>query len=316
MRCCTLPCVTPARVSRDLGGAGRGAALSRSSRSDWLAATITHAVAAAAPPAKHNDAAAFPSPASAAAAWRLRLWLFRTPTFLRHRCALTRPRPAPQRPLCHGARTRVGRAGAARPIVQRACQSASSGGSRQRHTRRATPPGEQVPAADGRAPALLVLLHGTGADEHDLLDAGEELARTPGRRPFCSATYVMARRAAQATSLGRPTAVVSLRAPLPAPWGGYRWFEGAARSIRAAHVRVATPTPLRKPCAGYSSDPEPIALQRTVAGAVKPPLAARRAARCANACVRATVQTACRASSRCWTRRRRRWAPIQPQLLC
>jgi len=70
-------------------------------------------------------------------------------------------------------------------------------------------------AVPGRPPPLLVLLHGTGADEHDLLEAGEALA-------------------------GEQTAVVSLRAPLAAQWGGFAWFEG------------------------YSSQPEQRALDATV----------------------------------------------------
>ena len=64
-----------------------------------------------------------------------------------------------------------------------------------------------VPATtrvSGRPPPLLVLLHGTGADEHDLLDAGEEVQQ----------------------ALGGELAVASLRAPLSLGFGGYAWFEG------------------------------------------------------------------------------------------
>jgi phospholipase/carboxylesterase len=75
--------------------------------------------------------------------------------------------------------------------------------------------------SDGRKPPLLVLLHGTGASEHDLLDCGREMQ----------------------AALGGELAVASVRAPLNAPWGGFAWFEG------------------------YSSAPEPRALERTVRGA-------------------------------------------------
>jgi len=64
-----------------------------------------------------------------------------------------------------------------------------------------------VPAktnASERPPPLVVLLHGTGADEHDLLDAGEELQR----------------------AFGGELAVASLRAPLGLGYGGFAWFEG------------------------------------------------------------------------------------------
>ncbi len=74
-------------------------------------------------------------------------------------------------------------------------------------------------APPGCPPPLLVLLHGTGADEHDLLDVGETLQDAAGEQ----------------------LAVVSVRAPLRAQWGGYCWFEG------------------------YSSAPEQRALDSTVA---------------------------------------------------
>ena len=57
--------------------------------------------------------------------------------------------------------------------------------------------------ASGRPPPLVVLLHDTGADEHDLLGAGEELQQ----------------------ALGGELAVASLRAPLSLGYG-YAWFEG------------------------------------------------------------------------------------------
>jgi hypothetical protein len=65
------------------------------------------------------------------------------------------------------------------------------------------------------APALLLLLHGTGDNEGGLLPLG-------GLAP-------------------EGAVVASLRAPLQAPFGGFRWFEG------------------------YSADPEPVALERTIA---------------------------------------------------
>ena len=64
-----------------------------------------------------------------------------------------------------------------------------------------------VPAktrVSGRPPPLVVLLHGTGADEHDLLDAGEELQQ----------------------AFGGELAIASLRAPLSLGYGGFAWFEG------------------------------------------------------------------------------------------
>jgi len=65
------------------------------------------------------------------------------------------------------------------------------------------------------APALLLLLHGTGDNEGGLLPLG-------GLAP-------------------EGTVVASLRAPLQAPFGGFRWFEG------------------------YSAQPEPVALERSIA---------------------------------------------------
>jgi phospholipase/carboxylesterase len=61
---------------------------------------------------------------------------------------------------------------------------------------------------------LVVLLHGRGADEHDLIDLARDLPRG--------------------------FAYASLRGPLPLPEGGYRWFEDRgvakpiAKSLRAA----------------------------------------------------------------------------------
>lgn len=66
----------------------------------------------------------------------------------------------------------------------------------------------------GAAPALLLLLHGLGDNEGGLLPLG--CLAPPG------------------------TIVASLRAPLAAPFGGFRWFEG------------------------YSAAPEPAALERTL----------------------------------------------------
>ena len=72
-------------------------------------------------------------------------------------------------------------------------------------------------ACPGAAPALLLLLHGTGDTEDGLLPL--------------------------ATLAPEGTVVASLRAPLSAPYGGYRWFEG------------------------YSSAPEPRALESSIAAA-------------------------------------------------
>lgn len=65
------------------------------------------------------------------------------------------------------------------------------------------------------APALLLLLHGTGDNEGGLLPLG--------------------------SLAPEGTVVASLRAPLQAPFGGFRWFEG------------------------YSAHPEPVALERSIA---------------------------------------------------
>ena len=67
----------------------------------------------------------------------------------------------------------------------------------------------------GAAPALLLLLHGTGDNEGGLLPLGDLAPEG--------------------------TVVASLRAPLQAPSGGFRWFEG------------------------YSAAPEPVALESTIA---------------------------------------------------
>jgi phospholipase/carboxylesterase len=70
------------------------------------------------------------------------------------------------------------------------------------------------PARRGPSTPLVVLLHGRGADEHDLIDL--------------------------AADLPRGFAYASLRGPLELPEGGYRWFEDrgvarpVAKSLRAA----------------------------------------------------------------------------------
>jgi phospholipase/carboxylesterase len=63
------------------------------------------------------------------------------------------------------------------------------------------------PAKRGAATPLVVLLHGRGADEHDLIDLANDLPRG--------------------------FAYASLRGPIPLAEGGYRWFEdrGVARPI-------------------------------------------------------------------------------------
>jgi phospholipase/carboxylesterase len=74
------------------------------------------------------------------------------------------------------------------------------------------------PAKRGPATPLVILLHGRGADEHDLIDL--------------------------AAGLPRSYAYASLRGPLPLPEGGYRWFEDrgvarpVAKSLRAAVAGV------------------------------------------------------------------------------
>jgi phospholipase/carboxylesterase len=70
------------------------------------------------------------------------------------------------------------------------------------------------PAKRGPSTPLVVLLHGRGADEHDLLGLAGELPQT----------YTYA----------------SLRGPLALPGGGFRWFEdrGVARPV-AASLRSA-----------------------------------------------------------------------------
>ncbi len=74
------------------------------------------------------------------------------------------------------------------------------------------------PAKRGASTPLVVMLHGRGADEHDLIDL--------------------------AADLPRGFAFASLRAPLELPEGGYRWFEDrgvgrpVAKSLRAAVDRI------------------------------------------------------------------------------
>jgi phospholipase/carboxylesterase len=70
------------------------------------------------------------------------------------------------------------------------------------------------PAKRGASTPLVVLLHGRGADENDLIDLANDLPRG--------------------------FAYVSMRGPLELPEGGYRWFEDrgvarpVAKSLRAA----------------------------------------------------------------------------------
>lgn len=74
------------------------------------------------------------------------------------------------------------------------------------------------PGKTGAATPLVVLLHGRGADEHDLLDLAAQLPRS--------------------------FAYVSLRAPLALPGGGFRWFEDrgvgrpVAKSLQSAVAGV------------------------------------------------------------------------------
>jgi phospholipase/carboxylesterase len=66
------------------------------------------------------------------------------------------------------------------------------------------------PAKRGRSTPLVVLLHGRGADEHDLIDLAADLPRS--------------------------FAFASLRGPLALAEGGFRWFEdrGVARPVAAS----------------------------------------------------------------------------------
>lgn len=81
------------------------------------------------------------------------------------------------------------------------------------------------PAKRGASTPLVILLHGRGADENDLIDLAAELPRG--------------------------FAYASVRGPLELPEGGYRWFEdrGVARPIAkslaaaVAHVRAWTDGP-------------------------------------------------------------------------
>jgi len=54
------------------------------------------------------------------------------------------------------------------------------------------------PSVDAKAPLSLILLHGLGADEHDLM----------GLAPY----------------MDPKLEIICLRAPLESPWGGYSWF--------------------------------------------------------------------------------------------
>lgn len=108
-----------------------------------------------------------------------------------------------------------------------------------------------VPATrpSDRPPPLVVLLHGTGADEHDLIDAGEELQQ----------------------ALGGELAIASVRAPLSLGYGGYAWFEGYSfapeRKALEHTVRGAAAT-LRRVCRSLSS-----AAPRCLAQLAEPPFA-------------------------------------------
>lgn len=97
----------------------------------------------------------------------------------------------------------------------------------------------------GRLPPLLVLLHGTGADEHDLLDVGEAL------QDECEGQL----------------AVLSLRAPLRAAHGGCAWFEGFSAAPEPAALQTTIPRScsLVLECLAaapelYATDPEHTAL--------------------------------------------------------
>jgi phospholipase/carboxylesterase len=69
---------------------------------------------------------------------------------------------------------------------------------------------------------LLVLLHGTGADEHDLLPLGESIQ-------------------SEHTGL----AVLSLRAPLEAEYGGHCWFNGFSSAPADGAVATTVPASCR-----------------------------------------------------------------------
>ena len=78
------------------------------------------------------------------------------------------------------------------------------------HRQQTTPPSAECAAS---APALLLLLHGTGADEHNLLRWIDSWCRPMWRVAF------------------------SLRAPLNTPFGGYRWFSGYSSAPDPAALR-------------------------------------------------------------------------------
>ena len=78
-------------------------------------------------------------------------------------------------------------------------------------------PASRPPA--GRLPPLLVLLHGTGADENDLLDLGDAM------QDECQGQL----------------AVLSLRAPLRAAYGGCAWFEGFSAAPEPAALETSIP---------------------------------------------------------------------------
>ena len=72
--------------------------------------------------------------------------------------------------------------------------------------------GNQIPSVANKQmkPMLVVLLHGTGADENDLLPVGEELAKRLRK-----------------AGVDRGVTTVGIRAPISNPYGpGFKWFNG------------------------------------------------------------------------------------------
>ena len=77
-----------------------------------------------------------------------------------------------------------------------------------------------------------MLLHGTGADEHDLLPLGERLQAALPR-----------------------LALLSLRGPVRAAWGGYAWFEGFSSAPSEQALRITVPSSVKSVLSCLESAP-------------------------------------------------------------